>query len=125
MKNAPRVLVFAFGVMLLSAAAYADPQAVTSAPNAAPATTSGTTSNGNTATPRRHGPCKADVQNFCSSVPKGNGQILTCLKAHVGQLSPRCEAAMKRHANQQAAPAAQSAPVATPSSPASGTAPGK
>ena len=120
MKNASRVLVFAFTVMLLSAAAYADPQV--GAPTAASATTSGTSSNGNSASHTRNGPCKADVQNFCGTVPKGNGKILDCLKAHVGQLSPRCEAAMKRHANQQAAPATQVAPAVMPSSSTSGTA---
>jgi len=117
MKNALRVLVFAFAVMLMSAATYAaDAPSTTPAPAAAPAT--GSAATGTTAAPTRHGPCRDDVQNFCSTVPKGHGQILTCLKAHVGQLSPRCEAAMKRHAGQPTSTApsapASSAPVTPP-----------
>lgn len=119
MKNASRVLIFAFAVMMLSSAASVDAQTGTSSPapvsGSAPAATNGTTSNGNSTAPTRHGPCKPDVQNFCSSVPKGDGRILACLKAHVGQLSPRCEAAMKRHADQQTAPATPSAAAPSPS----------
>lgn len=121
MKTALRALAFIYTALFLSYAAYAQTGAPAAAPAPSPSpaatTTSGAAANG---FHERHGPCKEDVQKFCSNVQKGGHRILDCLKEHEAQLSPRCEAGMKRHeANKQAAPTAlpattQSPPAATP-----------
>ncbi len=35
--------------------------------------------------------CKADVQSKCSSVKKGEGRILCCLKQHESELASACK----------------------------------
>lgn len=36
------------------------------------------------------GPCRADVEKFCSSLKPGGGTILRCLKEHEKELSTGC-----------------------------------
>lgn len=118
MKTALRALAFIFAALFFSYAAYAQTGAPAAAPSPSPA--AATTSGASSGAHERHGPCKEDVQKFCSNVQKGGHRVLDCLKEHEAQLSPRCEAGMKRHeANKQAAPSAlpattQSPPAATP-----------
>lgn len=35
--------------------------------------------------------CSGDVQKFCSNVPSGNGQLLSCLDQHQDSLSNSCK----------------------------------
>jgi hypothetical protein len=42
--------------------------------------------------------CQPDVDKFCSSVAKGGGQVMQCLKQHESELSDACKAAQpKQH----------------------------
>jgi hypothetical protein len=38
--------------------------------------------------------CRADYRKFCDSVPPGGGRIAACLKQHLAELSPSCQASM-------------------------------
>lgn len=38
------------------------------------------------------GPCKADLEKFCSQVEPGHGARMKCLKEHESELSPECKA---------------------------------
>jgi hypothetical protein len=40
--------------------------------------------------------CERDVETVCKGVVPGQGNLLTCLKDHVNQLSPACRALIKR-----------------------------
>jgi len=42
--------------------------------------------------------CQPDVDKFCPSVAKGDGQVMQCLKQHESELSDACKAAQpKQH----------------------------
>jgi hypothetical protein len=107
-----------FACALIASPAYAQTSAPPSGGNSGGSPAAATTSGSSVHHP---GPCHDDVQKFCSGVQKGGGRILDCLKQNEGKLSPRCEAAMKRHASggQQPAPA-QGMPA-----PSTGTPPAK
>lgn len=49
-------------------------------------------------------PCKVDKEKFCSSIEKGDGRIVKCLKEHENELSPSCKAfkESKKESRQQA-----------------------
>ncbi len=101
MKTALYALLFACALITTSAS-YAQTSS-TPQPNAPAATTSGYDGSAH----RHAGPCHEDVKKFCSNVQRSNGGILNCLKQNEANLSPPCEAGMKRHASgQQPAPAA-------------------
>lgn len=38
--------------------------------------------------------CKADIQQFCSNVPVGDGRIKQCMKSHLSELSEQCKEAL-------------------------------
>ncbi len=38
--------------------------------------------------------CKAEIENFCSTVNPGNSRLMLCFAAHEDQLSERCEFAL-------------------------------
>jgi hypothetical protein len=42
------------------------------------------------------GPCAADAKKFCGEVKPGEGRIAKCMKSHEAELSPACQAEMKR-----------------------------
>src|SRR5882672_3053745 len=42
------------------------------------------------------GPCAADAKKFCGNEQPGGGRIAKCMKSHEAQLSPACQAEMKR-----------------------------
>jgi hypothetical protein len=42
------------------------------------------------------GPCAADAKKFCGEVKPGGGRIAKCMKSHEAELSPACQAEMKR-----------------------------
>ena len=42
------------------------------------------------------GPCAADAKKFCGDVKPGGGRIAKCMKSHEAELSPACQAEMKR-----------------------------
>lgn len=41
-------------------------------------------------------PCRPDVQQYCSSVQRGGGRILACLRSHEQELGAACRQAMAR-----------------------------
>ena len=43
---------------------------------------------------RGSGPCRDDVQKFCSGVHPGAGRYRDCLEQHAAELSPPCQAHM-------------------------------
>jgi hypothetical protein len=43
--------------------------------------------------------CHPDYQKFCSSVERGDGRVVECLKQHQAQLSPACATDMKAMAS--------------------------
>lgn len=52
--------------------------------------------------------CQPDVDKFCSTVAKGGGQVMQCLKQHESELSDACKAAQpKQHKGPPAPPPAQ------------------
>ena len=42
------------------------------------------------------GPCAADAKKFCGDVKPGGGRVAKCMKGHEAELSPTCQAEMKR-----------------------------
>jgi len=42
------------------------------------------------------GPCAADAKKFCGDVKPGGGRIARCMKGHEAELSPACQAEMKK-----------------------------
>jgi len=42
------------------------------------------------------GPCAADAKKFCGDVKPGGGRIAKCMKGHEAELSPACQAEMKK-----------------------------
>lgn len=42
----------------------------------------------------RLAPCKADVEKFCASEPRGQGKVRTCLEANKDKVSPECKTAL-------------------------------
>ena len=42
------------------------------------------------------GPCAEDAKKFCGGVQPGGGRIAKCMKSHEAELSPACQAEMKR-----------------------------
>ena len=42
------------------------------------------------------GPCAADAKKFCGDVKPGGGRVAKCMKGHEAELSPACQAEMKR-----------------------------
>jgi hypothetical protein len=42
------------------------------------------------------GPCAADAKKFCGDVKPGGGRVVKCMKSHEAELSPACQAEMKR-----------------------------
>lgn len=42
------------------------------------------------------GPCAADAKKFCGEVKPGGGRIAKCMKSHEAELSPACQAEMKK-----------------------------
>jgi Cysteine rich repeat len=57
--------------------------------------------------------CRADVQQFCSGVARGQGRVYQCLKQNEAQLSAACKAAIQP----QPAPAAESTEIPEPVEP--------
>jgi len=43
-----------------------------------------------------NGPCAADAKKFCGDVKPGGGRVAKCMKGHEAELSPACQAEMKR-----------------------------
>jgi hypothetical protein len=43
-----------------------------------------------------NGPCAADAKKFCGDVKPGGGRVAKCMKSHEAELSPACQAEMKR-----------------------------
>jgi hypothetical protein len=43
--------------------------------------------------------CGSDVNNFCKGVELGGGRVLACLKEHESNLSPSCQAMLKKSAS--------------------------
>jgi hypothetical protein len=41
------------------------------------------------------GPCNADIERFCKSIPRGGGKIRTCLLSHASDLAPGCRARLQ------------------------------
>jgi Cysteine rich repeat len=39
--------------------------------------------------------CKADVDRFCASEPRGQGRIRACLEANKDKLTPECKIALE------------------------------
>ncbi len=39
--------------------------------------------------------CKADVDKFCASEPRGQGRIRACLEANKDGLTPECKTALE------------------------------
>ncbi len=44
---------------------------------------------------RRLAACKADVDKFCASEPRGQGKIRACLEANKDKLAPECKTALE------------------------------
>lgn len=42
------------------------------------------------------GPCAADAKKFCGDVKPGGARVAKCMKSHEAELSPACQAEMKR-----------------------------
>ena len=42
------------------------------------------------------GPCAEDAKKFCGDVKPGGGRVVKCMKGHEAELSPACQAEMKR-----------------------------
>ena len=42
------------------------------------------------------GPCAADAKKFCGEVKPGGARVAKCMKSHQAELSPACQAEMKR-----------------------------
>jgi hypothetical protein len=42
------------------------------------------------------GPCAADAKKFCGDVKPGGGRIVKCMKSHESELTPACQADMKK-----------------------------
>lgn len=42
------------------------------------------------------GPCAADAKKFCGDVKPGGGRVAKCMKSHEADLSPACQAEMKK-----------------------------
>jgi len=42
------------------------------------------------------GPCAADAKKFCGDVKPGGGRIVKCMKSHEAELTPACQADMKK-----------------------------
>jgi hypothetical protein len=42
------------------------------------------------------GPCAADAKKFCGEVKPGGARVAKCMKSHEAELSPACQAEMKR-----------------------------
>lgn len=57
--------------------------------------------------------CRADVQQFCAGVSRGQGRVYQCLKQNEAQLSAACKAALQP----QPAPPAESADIPEPVEP--------
>jgi Cysteine rich repeat len=57
--------------------------------------------------------CRADVQQFCAGVSRGQGRVYQCLKQNEAQLSAACKAALQP----QPAPAAESTEIPEPVEP--------
>lgn len=43
-----------------------------------------------------NGPCAEDAKKFCGDVKPGGGRVVKCMKSHEAELSPACQAEMKR-----------------------------
>lgn len=39
--------------------------------------------------------CRADADELCDDVPPGGGRVAACLYAHVDEVSPRCQSAIR------------------------------
>ncbi len=39
--------------------------------------------------------CKADIDKFCASEPRGHGRIRACLEANKDKLAPECKTALE------------------------------
>lgn len=37
------------------------------------------------------GQCQQEIQQFCSNIPRGQGQRRACIQQHFSQLSPPCQ----------------------------------
>lgn len=42
------------------------------------------------------GPCAEDAKKFCGDVKPGRGRVAKCMKSHEAELSPACQAEMKK-----------------------------
>ena len=42
------------------------------------------------------GPCAADAKKFCGDAKPGGGRIAKCMKSHEAELTPACQAEMKK-----------------------------
>ncbi|MFZ1108449.1 MAG: cysteine rich repeat-containing protein [Rhodomicrobium sp.] len=44
--------------------------------------------------------CKADVEKFCASEPRGQGKVRACLEANKDKVSPECKTALDQGKSQ-------------------------
>jgi hypothetical protein len=45
--------------------------------------------------------CKADIETFCASVPRGKGRVRACLTENKDKLAPECKTALEGAAPEQ------------------------
>ncbi|HUL92098.1 MAG TPA: cysteine rich repeat-containing protein [Burkholderiales bacterium] len=43
-----------------------------------------------------NGPCAEDAKKFCGDAKPGGGRVAKCMKSHEAELSPACQAEMKK-----------------------------
>jgi hypothetical protein len=49
-----------------------------------------------TAGAAQKGACKQDAEKLCKDVPPGEGRVLSCLKTHQSEVSPKCAGQLKQ-----------------------------